>query len=112
MPRIRPHARAAAREFRASRSTRCCSCSTPLRLTIVRRVADHRNEHIGNPRCAHVAELLQLPPVRSIEEQRAAAEDLALVDRSQLPRGSEALRMQGYFGVAPLEFLHAAGKHD
>src|SRR5262245_9237997 len=70
-----------------------CTWSTARFLRGSRRAADHRNEYIGNARCVHVAELLELHTIRALEEQRAAAEDLPLMDRLERPRRGQAVGM-------------------
>ena len=50
--------------------------------------------------------------IEPIEQQDAATEHLALVNRLERPRCGELLGIHHHFQIARLEFLHAAIEHD
>src|SRR6516225_5048774 len=93
----------------------CYSLRIALDRTGLRRrlrAAHDGNEEIGDARRAHIAEGVELPAVAILKQQNAAAEELALVDWVERPRGSQMLWARNEFRVAPFQFIHAAVQHD
>src|SRR6267378_6317439 len=75
-------------------------------------IAEHRNKQVGDARRAHVAERGGLLAFDTIEQQDAAPEHLALVNRLQRPCRGDLLGMHHHFQIARLEFFHAAIEYD
>ena len=71
-------------------------------------IAQHGNEQVGDARRAHVAKRGELLAIDAIEQQDAAAEHLALVNRLERPCCGDLLGMHHHFQIARLEFFHAA----
>src|SRR5450759_1138528 len=79
-------------------------------LCLADRIAHDGNEQVGDAGSTHLAQCGELVAIDTIEQQDAAAEHLALVDRPERPRCSEVLSIHHHFDIAGLEVLHAAGK--
>src|SRR5229473_2602614 len=75
-------------------------------------VVHYCNEQVGDCRCAQVAERGELVAINTIEQQNAAPEYLALVNRFERTRRSDLLGMNRDFQKARLEFFHAAIEYD
>src|SRR5271157_884071 len=75
-------------------------------------IAHDGNEHVGDVGRAHVAQRGELLPIDMIEQQDAAAEHPALVNRLERPCGGHLLGMHHHFQIARLEFFHAASEYD
>src|SRR5205823_12348472 len=74
--------------------------------------AHHSNEQVGNAGPAHLAQRDQLLPFDRIEQQDAAAENLALVHWLQRPRHDDLLRQHQHLAITRLQFLDTAAEHD
>src|SRR5205807_7447608 len=85
-----------------------CSCS----LCCACLIAHYGNEQVGDAGCAHFAKRGELVTIDSIEQQDAAPEPLALVNRLERPCCIDMLRMHHRLQIARLEFFHAAVEHD
>src|SRR3989442_15359521 len=85
-----------------------CSCS----LCRAGLNAHHGNEQVGDTGRAHFAKCGELVTIDTIEQQNAAAEHLALVNRLERPCRGNMLRMHHHFQIARLEFFHGAIEHD
>src|SRR6202022_3043944 len=86
------------------------SSSGSLCLNVL--IVDDRDEQLGDAGLAHVAQFGKLLTIDVMEQQHAAAEHLALLDRLELPCRGDLFRSYGDFGIARLELLHAALEHD
>src|SRR6266851_9144135 len=75
-------------------------------------ISDHRHEQVGDGGCAYVAKRGELVAIDPIEQQNAAPEYLALVNRFERTRRSDLFRMHRDFQKARLEFFHAAIEYD
>src|SRR6266536_6035318 len=85
-----------------------CSCS----LCRAGLIAHHRNEQVGDTGRAHFAKCRELVTIDTIEQQNAAAEHLALVNRLERTCRGDMLGIHHHFQIARLEFFHAAIEHD
>src|SRR5206468_7631251 len=81
-------------------------------LCLAGRIAHHGNEQVGDAGPAHLAQRRELLTIDTVEKQDAAAEDLALVNRSKRPGGRDVLGTHHRLQVTRLEFLHGASEHD
>src|SRR5262245_24066792 len=86
-PQARPTA------LRAEMPSRSIECSLHCSLSSARLPAHHRNEKVGNTRCAYLAQLLELLFFCALEQQDGAAENLALMDRLERERRVEMIRL-------------------
>src|SRR6266702_953841 len=75
-------------------------------------IAEYGNKQVGDARRSHVAKRGELLAVDAIEQQDAAPEHLALVNRLERPRCGDLLRIHHHFQITRLEFLHAAIEYD
>src|SRR5216683_384742 len=75
-------------------------------------IAEHGNKQVGDARRSHVAKRRELLAFDTIEQQDAAPEHLALVNRLQRPCCAELFGMHHQFQIARFEFLHAAIEYD
>ena len=79
-------------------------------------ISQHGNEQVGDAGRAHLAKcgnLLALDMIDlQIEQQDAATEHLALVNRLEPPCCCDTLGMHRHLQIARLEFFHAAIEYD
>src|SRR5439155_23903234 len=75
-------------------------------------IAHHGHEQVGDAGRAYVAERGELLAIGAIEQEDAAAEQVALVIRSEGPCRGDALGMHRHLRITRLELLHAALEHD
>src|SRR5204863_3698335 len=75
-------------------------------------IAEHVNKQVGDARRSHVAKRGELLAFDTIEQQDAAPEHLAFVNRLQRPCCGDLLGIHHYFQIARLEFFHAAIEYD
>src|SRR5881394_3053654 len=75
-------------------------------------IADHGNKQVGDARRSHVAKGGKLLAFDTIEQQDAAPEHLAFMNRLQHPRCGDLLGIHHYFQIARLEFFHTAIEYD
>src|SRR5229473_3117306 len=83
-----------------------------LRSLIACHIPNHCNEQVGDGGCAHVAKRGELVAINAIEQQNAAPEYLALVNRLERTRCGDLFGMHRDFQKARLEFFHAAIEYD
>src|SRR5262249_25407169 len=95
-PRARPTALRAKVRWRSIECSLCCS------LPSARLPAHHRNEQVGNTRCAYLAPLLKLLLFCALEQQDGAAENLALMDRLERERRVEIIPLHHHLEVTRL----------
>src|SRR5260370_35766475 len=74
--------------------------------------AEPGNKRVGDARRSHVAKRGELLAFDTIEQQDAAPEHLAFVNRLQHPCCAELFGMHHHFQIARLEFFHAAIEYD
>src|SRR6202171_6125255 len=74
--------------------------------------AEHGNKQVGDARRSHVAKRGELLALDTIEQQDAAPEHLAFVNRLQRLCCGDLLGIHHHFQIARLEFLHAAIEYD
>src|SRR6266849_7194367 len=75
-------------------------------------IAEHGNKQVGDARRSHVAKRGELLAFDTIEQQDAAPEHLAFVNRLQGPCCGDLLGIHHHFQIARLEFFHAAIEYD
>src|SRR5580693_9701699 len=75
-------------------------------------IAEHGNKQVGDARCSHVTKRGKLLAFDTIEQQDAAPEHLAFVNRLQRPCCGDLLGIYHHFQIARLEFFHAAIEYD
>src|SRR5712692_8393098 len=75
-------------------------------------IAEHGNKQVGDARRSHVAKRGELLAFDTIEQQDAAPEHLAFVNRLEDPCRAELFGMHHQFRIARLEFFHAAIEYD
>src|SRR6202166_2124468 len=75
-------------------------------------IAEHGNKQVGDARRSHVAKRGELLAFDTIEQQDAAPEHLAFVNRLQRPCCGDLLGIHHHFQIARLEFFHAAIEYD
>src|SRR5580765_380130 len=75
-------------------------------------IAKHGNKQVGDARRSHVAKSGELLAFHTIEQQDAAPEHLALVNRLQRPRCGDLFGIHHHFQITRLEFFHAAIEYD
>src|SRR6202000_277708 len=74
--------------------------------------AHHSDEEVGDAGGTDIAKVGELLTIHTIEEQDAAAEDLALVNRLELPRRCGGLGIHHHFHIARFELFGAAAEYD
>src|SRR6266436_1128941 len=75
-------------------------------------IAEHGNEQVGDAGLAHVAKRGELLAFDTIEQQDAAPEHLAFVNRPERPCCAELFGMHHQFRIAQFEFFHVAIEYD
>src|SRR5205807_10365018 len=75
-------------------------------------ISHYGNKQICDAGPAHVAKRGEMLAVRIFEQQNAAAEHRALVNRLERLCCGEMLGIHHHFQIARLEFFHAAFEHD
>src|SRR5260221_12903834 len=75
-------------------------------------IAEHGYKQVGDAWRSHVAKRGELLAFDTIEQQDAAPEHLAFVDRLQHPCRADLLGIHQHCQIARLEFLHAAIEYD
>src|SRR5437879_10382847 len=75
-------------------------------------IAEHGNKQVGDARRSHVAKRGELLAFDTIEQQDAAPEHLAFVNRPERPCCAELFGMHHQFRIAQFEFFHAAIEYD
>src|SRR3954470_11088534 len=76
------------------------------------RIANDRDEQVGNSWRAHIAQCCQLLSVYSVEEKNAAAEHLAFRHWLESACVGEPFRLHGDFRITRFEIFHIATEHD
>src|SRR5260370_4858101 len=75
-------------------------------------IAEHGNKQVRDARRSYVAKRGELLAFDMIEQQDAAPEHLAFVNRLQRPCCAELFGMHHQFPIARFEFLHATIEYD
>src|ERR1700730_2247047 len=75
-------------------------------------IAEYGNKQVGDARPSHFAERGEFLAFDTIEQQDAAPENLAFVNRLHRPCGSELFGLHHHFQLARLEFVHTAIEYD
>src|ERR1700681_3567166 len=75
-------------------------------------IAEYGNKQVGDARPSHFAERGEFLAFDTIEQEDAAPENLAFVNRLHRPCGSELFGIHHHFQIARLEFFHAAIEYD
>src|SRR4029077_16415857 len=92
--------------IRGETRARCLmECSSSPSLGRAALIAEHGNKQVGDARRSHVAKRGELLAFDTIEQQDAAPEHLAFVNRLQRPSREDLLRVRHHFPTARVEIL-------